>query len=223
MKRHMAVLALWLNTVAARGDQLFASGQEKDGWFRGFEDGRFVFQPERGKVIREPRSSVTRVTLAKPAKASYQTSDGKTVTDAVLKSFERSQFVFEDASVPAIRMKKLALAADPADAAEGDAGGGYPIPQVDISGIGGDLAPEQQAIVGRYRGAKKAFDDYVAESARLVQEMDKATGERRTQLLNQLRLRKNAEQPLRAALVEAFNALAAAFPAPANRTSAVRE
>jgi len=211
---------------AALGDQLVLTGQVKEGTFQGVENARFQFVTAKGRFMKEQLGRVTKMVLAKPVKVSYVTSDGKEEKDVELKGFEKRTFTFskkggEDVAVPQLKMKSISLIFE-GDGAEGDAGGGrYPIPAVDLNSLAGaDITPEQQTVIDEFTNAKKAFDEFAADSAALVAEMDKATGPKREEFLNQLRQRKNDEQPLRKALLAAYNALADAFPEPSEEPAA---
>lgn len=217
MKSFVVLSVLALSIPCAPADQMVVlGGQAKEGSFQGFEGGRFLFLPSKGKFMKEQPSRVSRLAVATPQKATYQTTDGKTVADVVFKGYEKGRFTFvkdgKDSSVMSIKMKQLDLTFETEG---GDAGGGsYPIPSVNLAGLGGDLPPEQQAVVDRFTAAKKAFDDFLAESAAMVQEMDKLKGPKREELLNKLRMRKEAEQPLRNDLRTAYKALVNAFSEP---------
>jgi hypothetical protein len=211
-----ACAAVGLTIACASGDQLLVlGGQTREGTFQGFEGGKFLFLPSRGKFMKETPSRVSRLVLANKTKATYQTTDGKSESDAVLKGYEKGKFIFlkdgkETAVIP-MKIKQLDLSFETG----GDAGGGsYPIPAVDLATLGGELTQEQQGIVDRFVAAKKSFDEFLAESSAVVAEMDKLKGPKREELLNKLRMRKEAEQPLRDSLRIAYRALVGAFSEP---------
>jgi hypothetical protein len=216
MRNAAAGLVLVLAAVCAPGDQLVILGQApKEGTFQGFENGRFLFLPANGKFMKEQSSRVSKIVLPTPGKASYQTTDGKTEQEAAFKGYEKGKFVFvkdgKEVLIPALRMKQLEPTFESEGGVGGDGGvGSYPIPKVDLSSIG-DVTPDQQAILDRFATAKKAFDDYLTASIAMKEEMDKLKGPKREELLNKLRLRKDAEQPLRKDLRTAYKALVSAF------------
>jgi hypothetical protein len=216
MKIVAACAALGLAIACASADQLVVlGGQTKEGSFQGFESGKFLFLPSKGKFMKETPSRVSKLVLANPTKASYQTTDGKSEADAVLKGYEKGKFIFlkdgKETVVIPMKIKQLDLVFETG----GDAGGGsYPIPAVDLATLGGELSPEQQATIDRFVAAKKSFDEFLAESSAMVVEMDKLKGPKREELLNKLRLRKEAEQPLRDSLRTAYRALVGAFSEP---------
>jgi hypothetical protein len=230
---HVMKPVLWtafaLTASLALGDQLVILGQTREGSFQGFENGRIDFQASGGKFVKEQSTRVTKLVLTSPLKASYQTTGGKREEDVTLKGFEKGKFAFagkdgKEVLVPAMQIRSIEPVFAGAAGGGGDAGERYPIPPVDLSTIAGDLAPDQQAALDGFRAAKKAFDDFVAESSALVQEMDRLKGPKREERLNQLRLRKDQEQPLRQNLIAAYRTLTSAFadaqpdePAPAER------
>ena len=226
MRSFILSLATALLASAALGDQLVLTGQVKEGTFQGFDNGRFQFATAKGRFMKEQAGRVTKLALDKPQKVSYVTSDGKKEEAVELKGYEKRAFTFSkkgaaDVKVPQMKMKTIELLFEGGEG-EGDAGGGrYPIPAVDLNSLAGaDITPGQQAVIDEFVKAKKVFDDYFAESAAMVAAMDKATGTKREDYLNKLRQRKNDEQPLRKALLAAYNAIADAFPEPAEEPAA---
>jgi hypothetical protein len=71
--------------------------------------------------------------------------------------------------------------------------------------------PAQSKAYNSYKQARETYDAFVAKSAEMVQAMDKSSGPKREDLLNKLRLRKNAEQPIAEELKKAHDQLLAAF------------
>lgn len=70
----------------------------------------------------------------------------------------------------------------------------------------------QSKAYNSYRQVRETYNAFVAKSAEMVQAMDKSSGTERENLLNKLRLRKNAEQPIAEELKKAQEQLLAAFP-----------
>lgn len=217
MRNALSGLLLGLAATYASGDQLvILGGQTKEGTFQGFENGKFMFQPSKGKFMKEQPSRVSKLVLTTKTKASYQTSDGKSEEEVVFKGYEKGKFMFvkdgKDVAVMAIKMKQL----DPSFETEGgDAGGqSYPIPKVDLTNFGGDLTADQQAVLDAFTAAKKTYDEFLAQSTAMVQTMDGLKGPKREDALNELRRRKEAEQPLRGNLRSAYKALVNAFSEP---------
>jgi hypothetical protein len=210
----------------ALGDQLMVTGQTKDGTFEGYSDGRFHFQTTKFKSIKEQAIRVSKLVLSQPLTVAYMTSDGKELESAVLKGYDKRLFSFQkdgnDFTIPQAKMKSI----EPTTEENGNGGGGgggdsgdpskYPIPEVDLSIFDGmDLTPAQQATLTKFKTSKMTYDAFYDKNTAMVKEMDHLTGAKRIDLLNQLRLRKGDEQPLRKDLIAAYKALAAAFPQPA--------
>ena len=219
MKSWIAGVALVMLASAACGDQLVLGGQTKEGTFQGYENGRFFFANKRGRLMREQAIRVTKLVLSSPMRVVYVTKDGKAEEIADLTGYEKKAFTFDKKGqqvvVPQAKMKEIGRSEEGGEG--GGDGGRYPVPEVDLDSFAGDnVTPAQQAALDRYKTAKKKFDDYVADSTALVKEMDAATGAKREALLNQLRQRKNEEQPLKKDLIAAYNALADLFPEPAD-------
>ena len=209
----------------ALGDQLMVTGQTKDGTFESYSDGRFHFQTTKFKSVKEQAIRVSKLVLSQPLTVAYMTTDAKEPEPAVLKGYDKRLFTFEkdgkDFTIPQAKMKSI----EPMEENGNGGGGGggdsgdpsqYPIPEVDLSIFDGmELTPAQQTTLTKFKTSKKTYDAFYDKNTTMVKEMDQLTGAKRIDLLNQLRLRKGEEQPLRKDLIAAYKALAAAFPQPA--------
>ncbi len=214
----LVTLATAFLVSSAVGDQLVMLGsQAKPCTFQGFDSGRLLIVSSKGRLSKEAPSRISRVILSKPLRVNYITSDGKKEEAALLKGFERQQFQLvkdgKESGVPAQKMKTIDIIGE--DGGEGGVVGRYPVPDVDVNALlGAKATPAQMKAVDRFLAAKKAYDDFVAESSVLVGQMEKAQGVKRAALLNELRMRKNQEQPIKTELVDACSALSDVFPEP---------
>jgi hypothetical protein len=192
--------------------------QAKEGTFEGFDSGRFLFSNAKGRLSKEQPSRVTKLVLVKPLKVTYVTVDSKKEESALLKGYDKREFQLvkdgKEIGLSAMKMKSLEIAAEAGPGGGGTVSGTrYPVPQIDVDALAGpNPTPAQQKAVERFKTAKKAYDDFLLESSALVSQMDKATGAKREAILNDLRMRKNEEQPLKTELVDACSALNDAFP-----------
>ncbi len=75
-----------------------------------------------------------------------------------------------------------------------------------------DLNADQKAALEQYQAAKDKHRQFMEESSAMIARMDTLTGSERQALLNNLRLRKEEEQPLKRELEASQQALSAAFP-----------
>jgi hypothetical protein len=75
-----------------------------------------------------------------------------------------------------------------------------------------DLSADQKAALEQYQAASGKYRQFVTESSSMVERMDTMTGSERQAVLNDLRLRKEAEQPLKRDLQASQQALTDAFP-----------
>ena len=214
MKRWILGLVLTGLASTIMADQLVLTGQVKEGTFQKYENGRFEFVTAQGRFVKERADRVTKLVLSSPMKVAYLTTDSKREETAELKGYDKKAFTFARKNLDlVVALSKIRTIGRADEGESSDAGSRYPIPEFDTDSLsGGDLSPAQQSSLESFKAAKKTFDAFVAESSALVAEMDKTTGVRRENLLNQLRQRKNDEQPLKKALINAYNALADAFP-----------
>lgn len=215
------IWGLAIAAIASTGvaDQLVLTGQTKEGSFQKYENGRFEFVTTKGRFLKERAERVTKLVLSSPMKVVYLTTGSKKEDSAELKGYEKKTFTFtkkdQEATVALSKVKTIERAFEEGEGGDGDGGSKSPIPEIDVDSFAGDdLTPAQQSALDGFKAARKKYDDFVAESSALVVEMDKQTGAKREALLNELRERKNDEQPLRKALTAAYNRLADAFPEP---------
>ena len=218
MKSWIWGLVMAALTSTGMADQLVLTGQTKDGSFQKYSNGRFEFVTAKGRFMKERADRITKLVLSTPMKVTYVTTDRKEV-NAELKGYEKKAFIFgakdQDTTVALSKVKSIERVLDLGEGGGDEGGTQSPIPEIDIDSFAGDsLTPAQQTALDNFKAAKKKFDDFVAKSSVLVAEMDKLTGAKREEIMNELRQRKNDEQPLRKSLTAAYNALADAFPEP---------
>jgi len=223
MKLFTLIPVLLALASTAFSDQLVVSGQPKKGTFQGYESSKFQFMTAEGRFLKEPVARVAKLILDKPQRATYQATDGKPEETALLKGFDKRAFTFEkggkDVTLPQNKVKAIELLGEEVPVVAGAGaefiGGRYPIPRMDLDALaGGQLTPAQQATLAKFKDAKKAYDEFVGQSTAMVQDMDKQTGARRETLLNQLRMRKGEEQPLKNALIASYRSLTDVFAEP---------
>jgi len=226
MKSKSRMVLAWglaLLTFSSLGDQVtMLASRPKECTFQGVMGGSILFLNEKGRLMKELPSRISKITLTKPTQVTYLTADGKKEETAVLKGFEKREYLLEkdgkEIRVAAMKMKTLDLFVEAEGGNGGGTGTGYPIPKIDVDALLAatpNPTEAQKKILARFVAARKAFDAFFAESSALVEKMDKATGVQRENLMNTLRLRKGKEQPLKSELLDACSALTEAFPEPA--------
>jgi hypothetical protein len=209
-------LAVTASFTLSLADQIVMFGaQPKSGTFQGVDGGRMLIVNEAGKFRKEQPSRITRIVLAKPLKIQYLAADSKQEEDGLLKGYDKQKFQItkdgKDLEIAAAKIKSMDIVGDATGG--GGAGNRYPVPDIDLTfAEGPDATPAQKSAAARFKAAKKAYDDFVAESSDLVSKMDKATGAKRESILNELRMRKNQEQPLKSELMDACSALTELHP-----------
>lgn len=217
--RHAAVSLLCL-AIAAGADTLNMGTKSHEGTFEGFENGKFLFRTSEGREVKEPRTSVQKLTLTEPRKVSLVRNTKADPVAMTLTGYESGKFAVKeggkDATIPGMQVKAVTVEME---MMAGGGGGAVddpprPVPAVDISGLADreDLTPAQKGTLERYKAAREKYDAFLAESSALVTQMDKATGPKREELLNVLRRRKVEEQPVKRDLEAGRAALLTAFP-----------
>jgi len=213
------LLAALLRTAGAT-DSLTVAGRVTPGAFAGYENGRIVFQPDKGKRMQETPFRVSRLTLEPARAVTVFFAGSKKQAALTLKGFAQAKFLLDDhgqdVSELAARVVRIVVAAEPL------AAGGQPLPadallMVDLKNLGDWMqsnqpTPAQSKAYARYRAAREQHDAFQAVSSQMVQDANRARGAARTDLLDKLRARRSAEVPLLTELKAAQKVLLAAFP-----------
>jgi len=202
-------------------DSMRIGTKTQKGTFAGYKNGSIMFQDENGEQFPQPRGSVKSLTIDSPCEASFKASSKDLTGMFTLVKYESGIFTVKDKGkqkeIPAIKVSEITV--KQSVSASGDRVGDAPVSirDIDISGIEGrtDLTQQQTEILNKYKAARSKYNAFVSENSSMVQQMDKAKGQKREELLNELRVRKAQEQPIRleyetcrTSLVNAFKNLA---------------
>jgi len=203
-------------TATALGDTLTTKKGTHNGAFEGYRDSEFTFRTDKGQVIREMRVNVKKLECEKP-KQVILSVERKPPASAMFKKYEKLKFTFEEKgrkrTVFSRTVESITVTQTGAGQGRGSKGGGA-LPMFDVSRLekAPDITAAQKAAVERYKTAKAQYSTFLAQSSAMVVEMDKARGARRENLMNQLRMRKQDEQPIKNEYRTAMSALLQAFP-----------
>lgn len=214
----VAVLYL-VGYSAAHADVLTVGTRRHQGSFEGFEAGQFLFRTAAGQIIRQSRPTVRSLQCDAPRPVKLLRANRRDEETVNLLGYANARFAIEakgcEESVFGMHVRSIELRWVPGNG-RGREGRPKPARQIDLVALEArdDLTAEQARVLRRYRAARTKYDAFVAQSSALVSEMDRATGKRREDLLDSLRRRKDAEQPLKRDLEAATAALPAAFPDP---------
>lgn len=210
-----------LASVPARADVLNIGSKTQTGTLEGYDGRNFRFRnAEVGGIEEVSRTSVKDLRLDKPRKAEVVVMGKSAPEKMLLAGYAKGQFLFiqqdKKVVISGMRVKNITLEVPsmfgrPAGPAP------QPVQQIDEAAIARllarpDLTADQQATIERYRTAKQAYNEFLATSSAMVGAMDSMTGSDRIEALNALRLRKEAEQPLKHELAASQQALTATFP-----------
>lgn len=208
-------------------DTMVVASETHTGTFEGYRQNRFLFRTESGTLLQEVRGRVSELKLGQPCKVTFARTGRKKREPAHLKTYAHMKFTFEDGGrekvVPAFNIREITVQRDESGGAAKPDDGAKPGGAPDKPGVfttydvrplasRSDLTGPQSAALKRYETAKSRYDAFLKESTRLVTEMDRAKGAQREKLLNELRTRKNQEQPIKKELDGATAALLSAFP-----------
>ncbi len=214
----LSLLAVFCSTCASRADELRVGSATHQGFFVGVEDGVILFRTESGTLLKEPRTSVRSLDLdeARPVSVLYNTS--REVDRAMLAGYERGRFNVrlsgEETSIPGMHVRTIKVFDTPPG---GNALPGADVPHaislIDTAALRNnpDLTALQSSVLDQYEGARSRYEAFLGKSSAMVMEMDGATGNRREELLNDLRRRKLEEQPVKRDMETASSALLSAF------------
>lgn len=209
-----------LASVPARADILNIGLKTHTGTLEGYDGRNFRFRDDIGGIKELSRTSVKDLRLDKPRKAKVLVMGKSAPEEMLMAGYAKGKFLFlqknEKVIISGMRVKNITLEAPsmfgrPAGPAP------QPVDQIADAAIARllarpDLTADQQATIERYRTAKQAFNEFLATSSAMVGAMNSMTGSDRIAALNALRLRKEAEQPLKRELAASQQALTAAFP-----------
>jgi hypothetical protein len=205
----------------ARADVLNIGSKTQNGILEGYDGRSFQFRDEKtGKVQAISRTSVKDLKLDKPRKAEVEVMGKKKTETMLMAGYAKGTFLFinqgEKTTISGMNVKNIKLEYVSQFGRPSD-----PVPEsvqqisdADINRLLGqpDLRDDQKAALKQYQEARNKHRQFVAESSAMVAKMDTLTGSERQATLNKLRLRKEAEQPLKRDLEASQQALTAAFP-----------
>ena len=156
--------------------------------------------------------------MEKPTRVAFTASRKKRSGARMLKGYKGLKFVFvegeKEKKVFAGRVKSISVIHPAGGSGGKDAKGADTFPVIDISGLEtrSDLTEQQTDAIDRYKKAREAYDSFLAESSKLVARMDRERGGAREKLLDELRVRKDREQPIKNELRAAIRELMATCP-----------
>lgn len=194
-------------------DDLDAGAEKLKGSFKGFIKNKFLFATEDGKIIKKDRGMVRSLTTEKPVEVLLGRSGKKGEEKVFLVSYEKLKFIIEKdgkkSDVMANTITHMNIPFE--DEVEG---GGGEIMNIDLAVLDNmdSPTPEQTAAITKYKTVRSVFDKFQEESTRLGKMADKAAEKDRMDLLNDLRMRKIEEQPLKRQIEAAQAALLSAIP-----------
>jgi hypothetical protein len=220
MRRYLtigAVLLTCVMTVAA--ESVTVRGKTHQCKLEKYEGRKFTFRIPYSDPMELAPSSVKALKLDMPLPVSLLVSGSREPEKATLHGFERSKFSFERhgkmETLSSLKVKSFTVHR-PQPAGGGVQRSEEPGPRqfLDVSKLEHreDLPPNQMAAVKGYVEVREAYQAFLADSSRMVSAMDTATGNKRVELLADLRGRKNAEAQMLRQIDTAEAALQGAFP-----------
>jgi hypothetical protein len=211
-----------LVSASVNADVLRVGSKTINGTLEGYDGRTFQFRnAETGKREEISRTSIKDLKLDKPRKAKIEVMGKSGPASMLMAGYARGQFLLldkgEKTTIPGMRVKSLELERVSSFGATSTAPVPKPAKQIPTRVINEllarpDLTPSQKDTLTQYEAAKDKYNTFLAESSAMVQAMDTMTGSDRIDALNNLRLRKDAEQPLKQEMASSQQALLAAFP-----------
>ncbi|OVE75299.1 hypothetical protein BVX97_05105 [bacterium E08(2017)] len=216
---YIGLIALFCTQISP-ADVLVVGKSRIEGKFMGYDNNIFEFEEEGGKAIKKNRTMMKALELEKPVKVSFEARGyKKKVSEAELTGYSKFKFHFKvegkDVAINGTSVRNI----EKAWAQERNHNSSTEKPEViaplQFTGIDdGNLPPDQQEKYDAYKKARAIYDAYIAKNSALVKAMDGASGEKREEYLNELRTRKQDEQPIKEALLKAMDEVLAAFNTP---------
>lgn len=212
-------LLMMLAPPATAADTMVTRTKTYGGTFERFENNRFVFRTEDGATVELERGQVTELTCDPPVDIALLRARSREPEAAKLLQYKGLRFSVElDGKEQTVFNNQVdRIVAQRPMPAMGGAGRAGAAPAVQFLNTAEleqnpDLPPNQQAALQRYLAAKDAYLAFRQESSEMVERLNRATGNERHQLLEDLRRRNIAEQPILAELDLATKAMYEAFP-----------
>ena len=213
----VAVSAL-ISCISVKADVLKTAMGEKKGHFSAYKNSKFIMKSEKGKKIEIPKATARELILESPVNVTFKRKGKSKSESAELLGYSKLQFQLKQ------KNKKVSLSAMyvtsmeahvPMSAGPGGTvrGGDTSIRAIDTSKFDeSTMTASQKSALASYRAVRKRYDAFLSQSAAMVAEMDRSTGQQREKLLSKLRIRKNQEQPIRNEMSAAHKSFLAAFP-----------
>ena len=215
----VAVLLMLCAFATVRADVLNIGSKTQSGTLEGYDGRNFQFRDANGNLLAVPRSSVKALKLDQPRKGEVVIGGKPPSPEKMLvRGFADGEFLLtengKDLSVMGMRVNRIKLDPLPPSGRDAESVAVRQIADAEINTLldRPDLTAEKKAILEQYKAAKRKYRDFVAESSSMVATMDTLTGMERQKVLNDLRIRKAEEQPLKREMDENQDALIKAFP-----------
>lgn len=223
--RRYLLAAAFLGLAATHplaADTLHVGRNEHNGAFEGYDGRNFLFREKGGKYIKKSRFSVSKLTLDKPMQARIRQNRKKKPEAITLLGYEKSKFKIKqngkERTVLGMLVKKLSVPMATVSARASGGGGDAPSPIQPLNltnlELRKDLTAAEKAVIDDYKRARKTYDNFLAASTTLVRRMQNTAGAQREELMNQLRRRKQNEQPILRTLEAAIDKVMETFPDP---------
>ena len=208
-------------SATARADVLNIGSKTQKVTLEGYDGRSFqLYDPESGKSLTMSRTSIKDLRLDSPRKAEVAVMGQTEPEEMLMAGYAKGMFLFikqgkqEIISGMKVTNIKLATVSRFGRPSEPIPEAVQQIADADIENLLArpDLTADQKAALEQYQRAADQYRRFVAESSSLVAKMDAMTGGARQAALNDLRLRKEAEQPLKRELHASQQTLSEAFP-----------
>lgn len=204
MKTYLIGLILVLLVSSVRADTLIADHKTYKGMLQGYENNYFIFKTTDWKTIKKPRTSIKKFIPDIPYDTSY-TIKGVLYPAKFIK-YETPKFFFkskegQETTIHGVKIKTLKIEThSPFTANSGEQNRGKQGLKTSLNlkeiAASENLTITQKTAIKRYIEARKAYIKFHKESNALIRQRDQANDKKREDLINELHLRKNAEQPI---------------------------
>jgi len=205
------------------GDTIVVGTQTHSGTLQSYEKNAFRFRTQAGEWLTQDRMAVRRITVDAPRKAMLDCAGRKAPEAVAFLGYENKKFLVsangKREEVAGLKVRRLSIEDDMRQMGGASSETPRARQRIDLSGVEGraGLSAVQTALIERYRAAWSDYERFLDESTAMAGRLDTLTGAQRATLLNELRARKNREQPLTQVLAAAETAVRAASHKPARQ------
>ena len=221
MKKLLCLLAFMVISEQFSNADVLVSGVKRyEGSFVELSNNTLKFEAKDGTTIKKSISSVKSLEITKPLKVDFKERSKKEIRNAELLGYRMFKFNFKikgrKQSITGRSVKTITKSwSSSGTGMQASSEAPVPIAPLKFSNLeGAELSAEQEQTLAAYKIARADYDNFIRTNSKMMQQANATQGVERNKLLNDLRARRDKEQPIVQKLEKASNEAVAAFNQP---------